>query len=338
VVTDRTANDLPNVAVVIVSWNNREIIGQCLASVAAQRFPKEHLYTYVVDNGSDDDSVAFVQQTHPSVTVVEVGWNSGFAIANNIGIRRAIDEHAVDYVILLNSDAALSPDWIAKMVTFATSRPRGACFQSLTVDGARRDFVDSRHLFVDRDLQAAQADYGQPVGGRHRTQRVFGVNAAAALYNTAFFAAQPFQDVLDEKMWMYLEDVDLSTRALMMGWENWTVAGPTAFHLGSASTNTRASGFALRQTMRNQPVLWLTNFPAKTIWRAIPGIIRHDRGAVRHLKFTQQVGVVSQMLKGRMQGLGLIPYALRRRRQLKPFVRLPREALDQFMTTGTLKL
>jgi GT2 family glycosyltransferase len=333
-----TAAESLHVAVVVVCWNNQQIIGDCLASISAQTYPSESIHTYVVDNGSEDGSVEFVKSSLPSASVIELGWNSGFAIANNIGIRRAMEDHNVDYVVLLNSDATLSPDWIMSMVTFAATRPRGACFQSLTVDGLHTDVVDSRHLFVNRDLQAAQADFALRTSPGHRTQRVYGVNAAAAMYSSAFLTTQPFRDFLDEKMWMYLEDVDLSTRALVMGWENWTVDGPTAFHLGSVSTNTRASGFALRQTMRNQPILWLTNFPCRTIWDALPGIVRHDWGTIRHLRFTQQVGVVSQMMRGRLQGLALIPYALRRRKQLKPHVRLPREALDLFMRTGTLEL
>jgi GT2 family glycosyltransferase len=325
----------PHVGVIVVCWNNADLIESCLDSVAAQRYPADALHTYVVDNGSTDDSVAKISMHQLGVNLVELGWNSGFAIANNVGIKRARADNPVEYIILLNSDATLSRDWIAKLVTFASTRPRGACYQSLTVDGVRPDVVDSKHLYVNEQLQAVQVGYGQPVSGIHRTQRVFGVNAAAAMYSTAFFDAQPFDDVLDERMWMYLEDVDLSTRALVMGWENWTVAGPTAQHLGSASTKTRTSGFAIRQTMRNQPILWITNFPWRTILRGLPDAVRHDRGAVRHLRFTDQTKVISQLFLGRLQGLAMIPYALRRRRTLAPLVRLPPEALDHYLAPVT---
>ncbi len=330
--------DPPHVAVVVVCWNNGSIITDCLQSVVAQRYPADRLHTYVVDNGSTDGSQAIVVETMPNATLIELGWNSGFAIANNVGIRRARDNQRVSYVVLLNSDATLSRDWVSAMVSFAHSRPRGACFQSLTVDGLHPDRVDSRHLVVDQSLQASQNSYGQPVGAGHRTQRVFGVNAAAAMYSAAFLDAQPFADVLDEKMWMYLEDVDLSARALVMGWENWTVAGPVARHLGSASTKQRTSGFALRQTMRNQPILWLTNFPLRMVLCALPKVLRHDRGALNHLRATGQRDVIPQMLRGRLEGLLLIPYALARRRALRPHVRVPAEGLQVFMSTGTLQL
>jgi GT2 family glycosyltransferase len=331
-----TPHQPPHVAVIVVCWNNRSIIADCLQSVRSQRYPADRLHTYVVDNGSTDDSLDVVAEALPDAVRIPLGWNSGFAIGNNVGIRRARGDHPVSYVVLLNSDALLSRDWISSVVEFAETRPRGACFQSLTLDGIEPDRVDSRHLLVDLALQARQAGYGEPSAGRHRTQRVFGVNAAAALYSCAFLDAQPFPDFLDEKMWMYLEDVDLSARALVMGWENWTVAGPTARHLGSASTKARSSGFAIRQTMRNQPILWLTNFPLRMVIKAIPAVLRHDRGAVNHLRATGQRDVIPQLLRGRMAGLAMIPYALARRRRLRPHVTLPPEALKVFMSTGTL--
>jgi GT2 family glycosyltransferase len=326
----------PGVAIIVVGWNNRDLLPATLDSVRAQDYPAEDMWTYVVDNGSEDDSVAMLQQDYSWVNVIETGWNSGFAFANNRGIERASAEHNVQYVVLLNSDATLDSNWLSTLVAFAETRPRGACFQSVTVDARQPDRMDSTHLWVGTDLQARQSGYGdrtRPVP----TRRVFGVNAAAALYSTRFFAAQPFDQVLDERMWMYLEDVDLSFRALVMGWENWTVTGTTAQHLGSVSTNSRASGFALRQTCRNQPILWITHLPWRTMLRSLPAVIRHDRGAIRHLRVTGSPEAIPALIKGRLAGIGQIPYALRRRAALRATTRLlDDDAIRPFMVTGTL--
>jgi GT2 family glycosyltransferase len=333
-VVTQPAAVVPGVAVIVVCWNNADLMSSCLQSVANQTYPGTALHTYVVDNGSTDRSIEAIVEfagADSNVQMVALNWNSGFAIANNVGIKRARADQRIDYIVLLNSDATLSPNWVATMVKFAGPRPKGACFQSLTVDATYPDIVDSKHLYVNAELQAVQVGFAQPVGPGHRTQRVFGVNAAAAMYSTAFLDAQPFDEILDERMWMYLEDVDLSARALMMGWENWTVDGTVAHHLGSASTKTRTSGFALRQTLRNQPILWLTNFPLRTILRGLPAAIRHDRGTIRHLKHTGQSDVIPQVVRGRLLGLCMIPYALRRRRALAPFVRLSAEALDYYL-------
>jgi GT2 family glycosyltransferase len=327
---------VPSVAVIVVGWNNHDLLPATLDSVSAQDYPAESLWTYVVDNGSTDESVNMLHRNYPWVQVIETGWNSGFAIANNVGIDRARSEHGVDYVVLVNSDATLDPNWVSTLVSFAETRPRGACFQAVTVDGRQPDRIDSTHLWVGADLQARQSGYGQPTRPTP-TRRVFGVNAAAALYSTRFFDAQPFDQVLDERMWMYLEDVDLSFRALVMGWENWTVTGTMAQHLGSASTSTRTSGFALRQTCRNQPILWITHLPLWTVVRSIPAILRHDRGAIRHLRVTGATDAIPALIKGRLSGLTQIPYALRRRATLRATTRLlDDDAIRPFMATGTL--
>jgi GT2 family glycosyltransferase len=326
----------PHVAVVVVCWNNRALMESCLRSVDQQDYPTDHLHTYVIDNASTDGSASFVRQQFPAVTVIESDRNEGFAIANNIGIAHARRDHPIRFVVLLNSDATLASNWVSTMVNFALTRPKGAGFQSSTLDGVDTALFDSTHIWVGNDLQARQGHQQQPVRPV-ATQRVFGVNAAAAMYNVAFVDEQPFAELLDERMWMYLEDVDVSMRALVMGWENWHVAGTTAQHLGSASTKTRTSGFAIRQTCRNQPVLWITHLPWSVMVRRLFAILRHDRGAIRHLRSTGQQEVIGQLIRGRLSGIGLIPYALRRRKALAPHRGLSHDAISVFMSTGTLE-
>jgi GT2 family glycosyltransferase len=327
----------PHVAVIIVSWNNESIIAGCLESIREQTFPQSHLHTYIVDNDSSDSTVSVVEEQFPEVTVLQTGWNSGFAFANNRGIERAQSDRQHAYVVLLNSDATLEANWVETLVAHAVTRPRGACFQSLTLDYWNTEQQDSHHIFVNSGLQAVQAGYGQPIT-RTPTERVFGVNAAAAMYSTAFFREQPFDEVLDERMFMYLEDVELSLRALVMGWENWFVSGTTAFHMGSASTKTRPNGFALGQTWRNQMVLLVTHVPWMNLARALPALFRHDRGALNHLRFTGQQAAIPAAIRGRLAGLLLLPYALGKRRKMADVDRVPFSSVEVFMRTGTLTL
>jgi GT2 family glycosyltransferase len=334
-VSYQTTSETPHVAVVIVSWNNESIIGGCLESVCGQTYPSTHLHTYVVDNASSDSTCSIVAEKFPHVTVVQTGWNSGFAFANNRGIERAQNDRQHTYVVLLNSDATLGVNWVETLVAHAETRPRGACFQGLTLDYWNTEHQDSHHVFLNSGLQAVQAGYGQPITATP-TERVFGVNAAAAMYSTAFFREQPFDEVLDERMFMYLEDVELSLRALVMGWENWFVAGATAFHMGSASTKTRANGFALGQTWRNQTVLFVTHLPWSNLIRSLPALFHHDRGALNHLRFTGQRAAIPAAIRGRLAGFLLVPYALGKRRKMAAVNAVPFSSVEVFMRTGTL--
>jgi GT2 family glycosyltransferase len=323
------------IGVVVVSWNNESLLGDCLQSVRAQTISPNRVKTIVVDNASSDGSVAFVAENFPEVEVMQIGWNSGFSHANNVATRQLFNDETIDAVVLLNSDARIAVDWLDVVCSFAESRPRGATFQSITLDHVNPSVIDSHHLYVTRSLHATQGGTGTHRRGAETSEPVFGVNAAACLYTRAFLSAQPFDDYLDETMGMYLEDVDLATRALMMGWENWFVGGTHATHIGSASTKERAGGFALRQTWRNQPVLLLSNFPARVLLRGLIGLVKHEVGAVRHLRSIGQPELVGEIMRGRLEGLRLIPYALRRRKQLRPLRVLDGDHLWELMRDGT---
>ena len=108
------------VSVVIPVWNGRRWLEGCLGSLGAQTRPPAE--TIIVDNGSADDSVTYVREHFPDVTVIELGWNTGFARAANVGIDRATG----DLVALLNTDVVLSEDWLAQVTAALDDRPNAA--------------------------------------------------------------------------------------------------------------------------------------------------------------------------------------------------------------------
>ena len=325
---------LPRVVVVIVCWNNEALLPGCLGAINAQTYPAHLVHTIVVDNGSHDDSVPYLKREHPDVEVIALGWNSGFSIANNTAIRQAFKNPDVRYVALVNSDAHLAPDWMATLVVEAIRKPRGASFQSLTLDFADHRMIDSHHIFVARNLQATQSGNRCVHDREFHTERVFGVNAAAALYSRAFLEAQPFEDYLDEQLGMYLEDVDLAARAVVMGWESWFVSGTYAYHMGSASSKKRASGFSLYMTWRNQPGMLISNLPARTLLRALPSAIKADVQTLAHLRRIGEHDLVPFVVKGRLVGLLRAPLFLRKRKQLAPYRVIDADLLWQLMRDG----
>lgn len=318
----------------IVNWNGRDLLPDCIASLRAQTFSSHRII--VVDNHSEDGSVDYLRMQHPDVEVIPLDWNSGFAHANNVAIRRAFEDPGVDYVALVNTDARLASDWLDVLVAEADRKPRGAMFQALTLDWHDPSIIDSHHIFVARNLQATQAGNRLRHDRTHTTERVFGVNAAAALYARRFLDAQPFTEVLDEDLGMYLEDVDLAARAVVMGWEAWFVGGTHARHMGSASAKQRASDFSLYMTWRNQPGMLIANFPTRILLRAIPSAIKADLQTINHLRRTGDGDRVPAVVRGRIHGLWRARRFLRKRRALAPFVTIDHDILWQLMRTGKL--
>jgi len=331
-------NDLkttPKVAFVIVCWNNVDLLAECFESIDAQSYGNH--VTVMLDNGSKDNSIEFTENSYPWVDVVAAGENLGFAAGNNRAIERALKTHAdTQYVVFLNTDARIDKDWLATLVAFAGKKPKGALFQGTTLDYYDRQIVDSTHVYISRNGSGTQAGWRQPYLGIKGPRKVFGVNAAAAMISRSYIAAQPFEKLFDETMFMYLEDVDLSARATVMGWDNYLVPGAVAFHMGSASSSKRP-GFSLYLTYRNNTAVLLKNLPTRTIIKMVPHIILADFHTIKHLRKSGRGRLSSNIIKGRLIGSLRLPLYIPAIHKLAPYRRsISREFMWNIMKIGEL--
>jgi len=147
----------PDLAIVIVSWNTRDLLRDCLASVCANRGPDAKVC--VVDNASADGSAEMVEREFPNVRVIRSLRNGGFAYANNLGLKAwsldgKADEGVPRYALLLNSDTVIPPDGLAQMMAFLDAHPEaGAAGPKLVrLDGSldlacRRSFPTPKVSF-----------------------------------------------------------------------------------------------------------------------------------------------------------------------------------------------
>ncbi len=111
----------PEVAIIILNWNGKEDTVECLESLRGVTYPNRRVL--LVDNASTDGSVELFRQRYPDVELIVNGQNLGFAGGNNVGIRRAQEEGA-DYLLLLNNDTVVYPDFLGGLVDAAESDPR----------------------------------------------------------------------------------------------------------------------------------------------------------------------------------------------------------------------
>ena len=107
------------VFVIIVTYNGKHWYDQCFGSLRASEIP---LQTIVIDNASSDDTVSYIKENYPEITLIESDKNLGFGQANNIGMRYALKNDA-DYVFLLNQDAWIEPSTIKELVNAHKQQP-----------------------------------------------------------------------------------------------------------------------------------------------------------------------------------------------------------------------
>ena len=205
-------------SVVIVSYNVRSYLEQCLQSVQRALEGTEG-EVFVVDNHSDDDSVETIRNHYPWVTLIENHENLGFAKANNQAIRQAQG----DYILLLNPDTVVAEDTFHGVLAFMDEHPKagGAGVMMCYEEGSRAP--ESRRALPTPWVAAlkmmgftkryylSDLPWDQPC-------RIEVVSGAFCLLR---HEAIKTVGVLDEDFFMYGEDIDLSYRLLKGGWENW---------------------------------------------------------------------------------------------------------------------
>jgi GT2 family glycosyltransferase len=213
---------------VIPNWNGLRWLPGCLASIAAQTVEPDEVI--VVDNGSTDGSLAYLRADHPGVRLIELGTNTGFAVAANRGIEAAHGE----LVALVNTDVVLDPHWLARMAAALALDPGSASAACKMLDLADRRFVYDAGDVLRRDAACDQRGRFGPDHPRFdQPGEVFGACAGAALYRRAAVL-----DVggFDERYFAYLEDVDLALRLRLAGWRC-RYEPVVALHAGEGSSH-----------------------------------------------------------------------------------------------------
>jgi len=290
---------IPVVSIVIINWNGREHLARCLASLEAQTYRDFEII--VVDNRSTDGSVSFVREHFPTVRLICNDRNLGFARANNQGIAIARGR----YIVILNNDTQVVPQWLEALVCAAETHPEMGAFACLVLFNDRRDIVDSAGLTVSVLGHGIQRHLGESIDRIGDAHEVFGVSATAAL-----FRRELLQDVglFDEDYFIYYEDVDLAWRARLRGWRSLLVPQAIVYHAHSATVG-RGSPFKKRLLTRNRLWTIAKDYHFPTLLLFLPLIAAFEWGFAI-LSLAQ--GEVAPMT-GLWQGLVGLPGALRKR-------------------------
>lgn len=255
------------VAVIIVNWNGLEYLQHCLPALLAQtEVPFE---TLIVDNGSTDGSVEWLQSNYPMVQLVLNSENRGFAEANNQGIQATQGE----YVVLLNNDAQPSLGWLASLVAVAESDARVGMVASQIRLAHAPERLDSAGIEIDVLGIAWNRRWGKPVAAEPSAPvEVFGPSAAAALYRREMLDEI---GLFDERYFAYYEDVELAWRARRAGWRCLYAPAARVLHIHSA-TGSRISGFKAYQIGINKWRTLLKHYPFKSLWMWVPLLLLVD--------------------------------------------------------------
>jgi GT2 family glycosyltransferase len=268
-----------DLGIVIVNWNTRDLLRDCLRSVAASEGDLAYR-VIVVDNASSDDSAAMVRAEFPQVEVIANDDNRGFPAANNQGFRalgfeKGCGDDAPRYALALNPDTVLPPTALRDMVDYMDAD------ESIGVAGPKLVMLDGQlDLACRRSFPSPEISFYRMVG----LSKLFPRSRRFGRYNMTYLdpdvesevdsvvgafmlvrrAAIQRVGLFDETFFMYGEDLDWAYRIKQAGWRVMYNPRVTVTHVKRAAS--RQSSRAQREFYRAMLIFYRKHYQATTAW------------------------------------------------------------------------
>ena len=219
----------PLVSIVVICWNNKRYLNDCLSSVLSLAYP--NIEVLLTDNASSDGSADYVRQNFPPITVIQNEKNLGFAEGNNVAMRQAKGK----YVVTLNPDTKVDERWIEELVKVAEKDKRiGSCASKvLFLNNPKR--IDSVGELILRTGDAmGKGFYSIDRGQYDEQEEIFGVTAGAGFYRKRMLNEI---GLFDKDLFTWYEDVDLMWRIRLTGWKCIYVPSAIVYHHHSGTVD-----------------------------------------------------------------------------------------------------
>lgn len=253
----------PRVSIILVNLNAYEDTHDCLASLREVRYP--NFEVILVDNGSTDDSLVRFQNEFPHIKTLRSEENLGFAEGNNFGIRQAL-EGGADYVLLLNNDTVVDPNFLTHLVTTGEADARiGVLGPKIFFfsEPERIWYAGGKVNYVTGSCRHRGDGELDRVGGFSRTIPTPFVTGCALMVKASVIKKV---GLLDAGLFVYWEDSDFCSRVQEAGYECMFVPAALVWHKISRTCG-RRSPFSLYLSTRNQ-LTWVARhipFPYKLV-------------------------------------------------------------------------
>ena len=256
---------LPKVSVIVLTVLGATHLPDCLSSLRAQTYPASQREIIVVDNASPDDPTPAIREYYPDARIIRNPTNVGFAVGNNIGANAATGE----YVVFLNDDTRVHPEWLSELVGTAVRRDAVSVgSRMLSWDGHIIDFAGASVNFEGKGFQV---DIGQPEAGRHMEERplLFACGGAMLVRRDVFLGTGGW----DEAAFAYYEDVELGWRFWLLGHEVWFSPKSIVYHKHHGTWGRWPSPPRLRLYERNSLRILYTHLERESLARVLPAAL-----------------------------------------------------------------
>lgn len=282
------------VTVVIPNYNGIKYLEACMNSLRDQR-EAPAFEVLVVDNGSTDGSVAYLEQHFPEVRVIKLSTNTGFCHAVNVGIR----ESRSPYVLLLNNDTKADSFFIKYLYEAVSAGKDNRIF---SVSACMLMWQDEAKVDGAGDLYnilgwAFARGKGRDASKYDKSVSIFSACGGAAIYSRRVLEQI---GLFDEEHFAYLEDLDLGYRAKIHGYRNLYEPRARVVHFGSATTGSRYNAWKTEISAANSVYVIFKNMPFLQWMFNVPFLLL---GKIVKYGFFCRKGLGMAYLRGLCKGL-----------------------------------
>jgi GT2 family glycosyltransferase len=300
------------VSVIIVNFNGEAYLASCLGGLVRQSHPL--LEVIIVDNLSRDRSLREIEifrTQHPELTVQVLAntKNVGFCQGNNQGIAGSSGE----FVLVLNADVTLDPDWIAILVRLMNSSPGVGAAIGKLLSGHDSKHIDSTGIAIYKTRRAVDRGQAEEDRGQYEHQEdVFGGSGAACLYRRSMLEEikYPPHEYSDALFFAYKEDVDLAWRARLHGWR--CIYNPEArarhFRNWGSGKRRQVPRWVRCHSLKNRYLMLLKNERFDTLLPGVFHLLGYEAASVGYILFREPY-----LLKAFWMILRCLPEVFRKR-------------------------
>ena len=249
---------MSKISVIVVNWNGRDLLGDCLSTLRQQTF--RDFEVILIDNGSTDESVALIRREFPEVQLITLDINLGFCGGNNRGFRAAQG----DFIFFLNNDTKAHPAILERLYKVIERDPeRVGSWAVKMLRWEQSDRIDNCGCGYSSFGGGYQIGTGELDRPFQKSRWVFGPSGGAGCYRRTVL-----EDIglFDEDFFYNNEDVDLNFRAQLAGYQCHFVPEAIIYHRGSA-TGGATSDNTIYHIQRNKEWVFFKNMPSSLLWK-----------------------------------------------------------------------
>ncbi|MDI9618849.1 glycosyltransferase family 2 protein [Methanothermobacter sp.] len=264
---------MPETYIITPNLNGLSFLDAYFRSIMKQTYTDFRIV--FIDNGSSDGSLDFIKKNfgdliNQKILLIENDENRGFAASNNQGIRVAMDDPKCRYIVCLNNDTMVLPDFLENLIKEAEGSENIGSVQAKMIWGQKKDLMDSAGLEYSKNGLGFNRGAYEPVENFDEHSRILGCCAGACLYRKeALEDIEVDGEYFDEDFFAYYEDFDLALRLRNAGWDSWYTPDAIVYHY-KGGTNPFVSDFTVYHNWRNYTWTFIKNMPLKLLLKYFP--------------------------------------------------------------------